>query len=53
MITGAATLFIVSLSHVGGFNKTVENLDDAGLNNFFEFALILFIFKIIQKKYIV
>ena len=43
MITGGITLFILSLSRVGGFNKTVENLDDAGLNNFFEFVFFFYI----------
>jgi len=39
MVAGGITLFIYSLAQVGGFNAAISNLDEVGLNNFFDFTL--------------
>jgi len=37
MIAGGLTVFIYSLVEVGGLNKAIQDLNEAGLNNFFDF----------------
>ena len=38
MVSGGITLFSYGLAQVGGFSEAMNNLDEAGLNNFLEFV---------------
>ena len=46
MVAGGITLFIYSLSQIGGFNAAISNLDEAGLNNFFKFTVFQLLVKL-------
>ena len=39
MLSGGITVFIYASVQVGGFSSSIKALDDAGLNNFFEYVL--------------
>jgi len=41
MLSGGITVFIYASVQVGGFSSSIKALDDAGLNNFFDFSLNL------------
>ena len=38
MLTGGITVTLYAFVQVGGVNTAFDNLDDAGLNNFFKYV---------------
>ena len=50
MLSGGITVFIYASVQVGGFSSSIKALDDAGLNNFFEYVL-KFYFKLLKFLY--